>query len=135
LQKSLALKMQKAAQEKSAQEKVTTQKGILSSVAEAILGEWWTGPDVHEKTMETLMEEQIKDLDNIIDKNLSEETKNTIKEAYQLFQVTLLNFSTKEYWDNEKSMPNALWIKKIKTPAFILIKHKIMSLENIISAL
>src|SRR5690606_14817189 len=106
LQKSLALNIQKMAQKKAALEKTTAERGILSSIAGAILGEWWTGPNTQEKSIELFIAEQNKELDKIIDKNLPDTTKNKIKLAYEVFQKTLLQFNSEKYWDKTTNMPN-----------------------------
>lgn len=130
-QKSLAAKMQKAAQQKVESEKADAQRGILSSIAKAILPESWTGANEAEKTIKSLLNDQIKEVEKLIDNSLSDDDKNKIKVAYELFQKTVLDFNSKDYWNDKEMKPNQAWIKKMTMPSIILIKNNIISLDTI----
>jgi hypothetical protein len=147
-QKSLAAKMQQAAQQKAELIKADAQRGILSSIAKAILPESWTGGNEAEKIITTLLHEQMAEIDAILatekHKNLSDDSKNQIKLAYELFQKTLLSINSQisesaknKTLDRNKASDEELqkWLKTMAKTSFILIKNDIMPFKEITQAL
>jgi len=137
----LAKNIQHAAVQKVIAEKAAAEKGILSSIAGAVLGEWWTGTDSTMKNMQEFKKQQESSLitminslfDPITNEVLSTDSKELIKTAYYKCQDLILAFNTKEFWDSTAQEPNEKWITKIKKPLSLLIRYGVMEIDDVIA--
>jgi len=125
-EKELREAFTKNIEQMAAAQKAAAEKGILSTITEAV-SSWWYGPGPR-KPGELSPEEQNKMFDII-----AENTKDPAasKVVLKEFQNKLLTFMTPQFWDEQREIPNKSWIIAMQKIIFdIAIAYEIMPVQE-----